>query len=42
MRPKGSAAERERRRVRAVQRIEQGEPPSLVARILGVPAAAGE
>jgi transposase len=36
MRPKGSAAELERRRVRAVQLVENGESPSLVARILGV------
>jgi transposase len=36
MRPKGRAAELERRRVRAVQLIEQGESPGLVGRILGV------
>jgi transposase len=36
MRPKGSAEELERRRVRAVNLLEQGESPSIVARILGV------
>ena len=36
MRPKGSAAELERRRMRAVELIERGESPSVVARILGV------
>lgn len=36
MRPKGTAAELERRRRRAVQRLEQGEAPAVVARILGV------
>jgi transposase len=36
MRTKGSAAELERRRVRAVRLIEEGEPPGLVARFLGV------
>jgi transposase len=36
MRPKGSAAELERRRTRAVQLVEEGESPGLVARILGV------
>src|SRR6266480_3579039 len=36
MRPKGTAAELERRRRRAVQLLEQGESPALVARILGV------
>jgi transposase len=36
MRPKGSAAELERRRIRAVKLIEQGESPSVIARILGV------
>jgi transposase len=36
MRPKGRAAELERRRVRAVELIERGERPSLVGRILGV------
>ncbi len=36
MRPKGTAAELERRRRRAVELVEQGEPPSVVARILGV------
>jgi transposase-like protein len=35
MRPEGSAAELERRRVRAVELVEQGESPSVVARILG-------
>jgi transposase len=36
MRPKGSAAELERRRRRAVALVEAGESPSVVARILGV------
>lgn len=36
MRPKGTAAELERRRCRAVQLLEQGEAPAVVARILGV------
>jgi transposase len=36
MRPKGTAAELERRRRRAVDLVEQGESPALVARILGV------
>jgi transposase len=36
MRPQGSAAELERRRIRAVGLIEQGESPTVVARILGV------
>jgi len=36
MRPKGSAEELERRRRRAVQLIQQGESPTLIARILGV------
>jgi len=36
-RPFGSAAELERRRRRAVERVNQGEPPSLVARVLGIP-----
>lgn len=36
MRPKGTAAELERRRRRAVQLVEQGEAPTAVARILGV------
>lgn len=36
MRPKGSAAELERRRTRAVELVEQGESPGVVARILGV------
>ena len=36
MRPKGTAAELERRRRRAVQLVEQGESPTLVARIFGV------
>jgi transposase len=39
MRPKGTAAELERRRRRAVERIEQGESPTVVARILGVRTA---
>lgn len=36
MRPEGSAAELERRRRRAVQLVEAGERPGVVARILGV------
>lgn len=36
MRPKGTAAELERRRRRAVALLEQGETPAVVARILGV------
>jgi transposase len=36
MRPQGTASELERRRVRAVQLVEQGESPGVVARILGV------
>lgn len=36
MRPTGTAAELERRRRRAVQLLEQGEAPAVVARILGV------
>jgi transposase len=36
MRPKGTAAELERRRRRAVELVEQGESPAVVARILGV------
>jgi transposase len=36
MRPNGSAALLEWRRIRAVELIEQGESPGLVARILGV------
>jgi transposase len=36
MRPKGSSAELERRRRRAVQLVEAGESPAAVARILGV------
>ena len=36
MRPKGTAAELERRRRRAVELVDQGESPTLVARILGV------
>jgi transposase len=36
MRPKGTAAELERRRRRAVDLVEQGEAPAVVARILGV------
>jgi transposase len=36
MRPKGTAAELERRRRRAVKLVEQGESPSRVAHILGV------
>ena len=36
MRPKGTSAELERRRRRAVELVEQGESPTRVARILGV------
>src|SRR5215469_3014432 len=36
MRPKGTSAELERRRRRAVELVEQGESPTVVARILGV------
>lgn len=36
-RPIGTAAELERRRRLAVQRVAEGEPPSVVARVLGVP-----
>lgn len=36
MRPKGTAAELERRRRRAVESVDQGESPTRVARILGV------
>jgi transposase len=36
MRPKGTAAELERRRRRAVHLLEEGESPAVVARILGV------
>src|SRR5258707_3671579 len=36
MRPKGTAAELERRRQRALQLVEGGEAPTEVARILGV------
>jgi len=36
MRPKGTAPELERRRRRAVELLEQGEAPAVVARILGV------
>ena len=36
MRPKGTASELERRRRRAVELLEQGEAPAVVARILGV------
>jgi transposase len=36
MRPKGTAAELERRRRRAVALVDQGESPTVVARILGV------
>jgi transposase len=35
-RPRGTAAELERRRRRAVELLEQGESPSTIARILGV------
>jgi transposase len=36
MRPKGTPTELERRRKRAVELVEQGESPTVVARILGV------
>jgi transposase len=36
MRPQGTSAELERRRRRAVELVEQGESPTVVARILGV------
>lgn len=36
MRPKGSATELERRRRRAVELVEAGESPSVVARTLGI------
>jgi transposase len=36
MRPQGTAAELERRRRRAVALVEQGESPTVVARVLGV------
>jgi transposase len=36
MRPQGSAAELERRRCRAIALMEQGESPTVIARILGV------
>lgn len=36
MRPKGTAAELERRRRRAVELLQRGEAPAVVARILGV------
>jgi transposase len=36
MRPKGTPAELERRRRRAVELVERGESPTVVARILGV------
>ena len=36
MRPKGTPTELERRRRRAVELVDQGESPSVVARILGV------
>jgi transposase len=36
MRPKGTSAELERRRRRAVELVKQGESPTVVARILGV------
>src|SRR5271168_1663272 len=36
MRPKGTSAELERRRCRAVALVEGGESPSVVARILGI------
>src|SRR5262245_58751715 len=36
MRPRGTSAELERRRRRAVQLLEQGEAPAVIARIFGV------
>jgi transposase len=38
MRPKGTASELERRRYRAVELLDQGESPTVIARILGVQA----
>src|SRR5262249_195156 len=40
MRPTRHALELERRRIRAVELVEQGESPTLVARILGISKAA--
>lgn len=40
MRPRGYAQELERRRFRAVELMDQGEPRKLIARILGVSPAA--
>src|SRR3712207_581136 len=36
MRPKGTAAELERRRKRAVQAVREGQAPATVAQVLGV------
>jgi transposase len=36
MRPTGTAPELERRRIRAVELMNQGESPTVIARILGV------
>jgi transposase len=36
MRPTGTAAELERRRTRAVELMDKGESPTVIARILGV------
>jgi transposase len=36
MRPIGTAPELERRRTRAVELLNRGEPPTVIARILGV------
>src|ERR1700756_2660150 len=36
MRPRGTAAELERRRRRAVRLLDEGEDPQLIARLLGV------
>src|SRR5215470_8207892 len=38
MRPKGTAAELEKRRLHAMELLEQGEAPAVVARCLGIRA----
>src|SRR4051812_23082968 len=40
MRPRGSPQELERRRFRAIELMDRGEPRELIARILGVSPAA--
>ena len=40
MRPRGHAEELERRRFRAVELMDQGEPRKLISRIIGVSPAA--